>query len=201
MKRWLCVLLLTAGALPLLDAHAAQRVALLVGNGDYQRLADLPNPKNDVAAVARQLSALDFTLVGGRAHLDVSKSQLSTLLIDFQEALRAGDVALFYYAGHGAAHAGRNYLLTVDDAGLQWREQLPDLAYDAQRVLEALQSRGDGINLIVLDACRDNPLPPRGKERTGMVERGLLPMQNVAAEANLQFLYAAGPNQRAGRPG
>jgi tetratricopeptide (TPR) repeat protein len=176
---------------------AAERVALVIGNGNYAVLPDLPNPKHDAAAVAAQLQGLGFTLVGDRAHVDVSKAQLSTLLIDFQQALKPGDLGLFYYAGHGAAHGGRNYLLPVDDTGLRWREQLPDLAYDAGRVLETLQSRGRGVNLIVLDACRDNPLPPRDRERTGQTERGLLAMAPAAAEQNLQFLYAAGPGQRA----
>jgi uncharacterized caspase-like protein len=86
---------------------------LVVGNSAYQNITRLENPRNDATLMAETLSALGFTLIGGRAQLDLDKAALDNDVQKFGQQIQGVDVALFYYAGHGVQVNGSNYLVPV----------------------------------------------------------------------------------------
>ena len=102
-------LLLLAG-----PAAAEKRIALVVGNSAYQNIARLDNPRNDATLMAETLGGLGFTLIGGRAQLDLDKAALDNAVQNFGRQIQGADVALFYYAGHGVQVKGSNYLVPVN---------------------------------------------------------------------------------------
>src|SRR6202165_5032897 len=87
--------------LPPGPATAEKRIALVVGNSAYQNITRLDNPRNDATLMADTLSSLGFTLIGGRAQLDLDKTALDNAVQNFGRQIQGADVAMFYYAGHG----------------------------------------------------------------------------------------------------
>lgn len=142
------VLFLCAGA-----ASAANRNALVIGNSNYQHVPELPNPKNDAAAVAGKLKSIGFEVIEGR---DLTLIELRRSVRDFVNALSDADLALFFYAGHGLQVNGSNYLAPVD-ARLETYDDLDFEALPIDLILSAME-RKSSINLVFLDACRNNPL-------------------------------------------
>ncbi|MBK5959756.1 hypothetical protein CCR97_16320 [Rhodoplanes elegans] len=129
------------------------RVALVVGNGAYVHATPLPNPGNDARDLARSLRGLGFDVVEG---VDLGKHAMETKIREFGKKLDHADLALFFYAGHGLQVADKNYLVPID-AKL---ERPGDLALDTitiDDVLAQMESERR-VNLVFLDACRDNPL-------------------------------------------
>ena len=177
------------------DVMAAGRVALVIGNGDYTRFGDLRNPANDARAMARKLQSLGFDLVGDAAHVDATRQAMARLLRELEDALaqESGQrtTALVYYSGHGVAEAGSNWLVPVDDGDIRYREDVPDFAIGARSVMRRLEGRGGGLNIVVLDACRNNPLPSRRKTK-GALSRGLARMD---APSQTVIVYAAAPGK------
>jgi tetratricopeptide (TPR) repeat protein len=154
-------------------AHAEKRVALVIGNSAYRAVPALPNPKADATLIADTLSSLGFAVVGGGAQLDLDKAGLDEALRKFGTALTGADVALFYYAGHGVETHGLNYLVPVDahpaDEGDVFTETT-----GLTGILDVMEKSGARVNLVLLDACRDNPFRDHGvKSATG----GLAQMQ------------------------
>ena len=136
--------------------NAESRVALVIGNGAYQSVQALPNPPNDAKLMAGTLTDLGFkvTLV-----VDGDILKMSEAVTTFGRALRdAGPEAtgLFYYAGHGVQSFGRNYLVPVD-ARLDNAADLGLVAIDAESVLRQMFSARNRTNIVILDACRNNP--------------------------------------------
>ena len=172
-------------------AGAESRVALVVGNGDYSRSPDLRNPANDARAMAKMLRSLDFRLVGNRAHVDVSRDAMLTLLDELEDLLEPGATALVFYSGHGVAENGTNWLVPVNDDAIRFREDVRDRAVGVDSVLHRLQGRGGGVNIVILDACRSNPLPRRHESRNALA-KGLGPM-NAPSESVI--VYAAAPGR------
>ena len=134
------------------SAQAAGRVALVVGNSDYAHVGRLPNPTNDAADVGAALRRLGFEVtVTENADL----SALTDALRAFAGRSEGADVALVFYAGYGMQMDGVNYLLPVD-ARL---ERDTDVRYETVTLDEVLASTsGAGLRLVILDACRNNPL-------------------------------------------
>src|SRR6516225_1145562 len=153
-----------AGALSLLStspARAEKRVALVIGNSAYKNVTALDNPTKDAALMADTLSGLGFTLVGGKAQLNLDKSAMDNAVQNFGRQVQGADVALFYYAGHGVQVAGSNYLVPV--SANPTREADVDFQMvDANLVLRQMQGAGTRLNLVILDACRNNPFGSRG---------------------------------------
>jgi hypothetical protein len=148
--------LLSAG-----PAAAEKRVALVVGNSAYQNITRLDNPRNDATLMADTLSSLGFTLIGGRAQLDLDKAALDTDVQNFGRQIQGADVALFYYAGHGVQVNGSNYLVPV--GANPTREADVDFQMvDINLVLRQMQGSGTRLNMVILDACRNNPFGGRG---------------------------------------
>jgi hypothetical protein len=142
-------------------AAAERRVALVIGNSSYQNVARLENPRNDATLLADTLGSLGFTLVGGRVQLDLDKPAMDTAVQNFGREVQGADVALFYYAGHGVQVGGSNYLVPV--GANPTREADVDFQMvDVNLVLRQMQGAGTRLNMVILDACRNNPFGARG---------------------------------------
>jgi hypothetical protein len=149
LGRLLCALVLIAAA----PALAEKRVALVIGNAAYKHAPGLANPKNDAEAVAAALKRLKFEVIFGT---DLDKSGMERLLRRFSDAIEKADVAVAFYAGHGVQVNGRNYLVPID-ARL---EKENDLRFEAVPLddVQSLMETSQRVNILILDACRDNPL-------------------------------------------
>ena len=160
----MCWKLVSAVLLAILSASPAaaeKRIALVVGNSAYQSVPRLDNPKNDALLVANTLGKLGFSLVGGGAQVDLDKSRFDSVVQSFGNQLMGADVALFYYAGHGLQLRGTNYLVPI--TANPTRETDVDFQMvDVALVLRQMEGAGTKLNLVVLDACRNNPFAGRG---------------------------------------
>jgi hypothetical protein len=154
---------LCAGLAP--AAHAEKRVALVIGNSAYQTVPKLPNPDNDAKLMSDTLLSLGFFVVGGGARLDLDKSGFNAALDEFSKQLVGADVALLYYAGHGVETHGLNYLVPVD-AHPQDEADVFAQMVSTSDILDRLEKSGARINLVLLDACRDNPFRDHGVRST-----------------------------------
>lgn len=179
-----------------LPAYAQTRVALVIGNGAYQHTQRLANPVNDARAVAESLRRLGFQVTEG---FDQNRSAMLVTLREFGDRARGAEVALVFFAGHGmqVARGGsnaENYLLPVD-ARLADIRDVEDEALSLGRVLERLD--GATSRVVILDACRDNPLAQRnpGPGLTRSVGRGLAPL-DIGARGTL-VAFATDPGRTA----
>ena len=128
------------------------RTALVIGNANY-RVAPLKNPLNDAQAVAAALRQLGFRVI---LREDTSQRELLDAMREFSRRAAKSQVRMVYYAGHGVQLKGRNYLMPVD-AELQSEDEIIQKGADITELLERLGTLPDGVNLVVLDACRTNP--------------------------------------------
>ena len=168
-----------------------KRVALIVGNDAYKTLPKLNNAANDARAIETRLKALGWETV---VRINASKREMNRALDEFGNKLQGVDGAgLFYYAGHGIQAGGRNFLVPVD-AELETEVDLRTDAIDAALVTLAMDDQRNRVNIIMLDACRDNPLPARGRSAT----RGLaVAEKSPSGPRGSVVVYAAAPNQQA----
>ncbi len=143
------LLLIMLQALP---ACAIERVALVIGNGNYES-APLANPVNDATDIAASLRRMGFTVILKKnATLEVMEESLE----DFGNRLKRGGVGLFFYAGHGIQANGANYLIPIGTR-IKKESDLKYRAVDAGRILDEMSNANNGMNIVILDACRDNP--------------------------------------------
>jgi TPR repeat protein len=159
MKRLLFALLFAAVMAG--PASAEKRVALVVGNSAYRSVTRLDNPSNDATMMALTLKELGFALVGGGARTDLDKRGLDEAVQALGRELRGADVAVFYYAGHGVQLRGANYLVPVD-ANPTREADVDFQMVDVAVVLNQMQGSGTRLNMLILDACRNNPFGARG---------------------------------------
>jgi uncharacterized caspase-like protein len=131
---------------------AGRRVALVIGNSAYKE-SPLLNPVNDARAISAAFTDSGFTVIS-RENID-QRGMLSALR-EFGDKLRDGGVGIFYYAGHGMQIKGRNYLIPVG-ASIEREDEVAYSAVDAQAVLDKMEAAGNGTNIMILDACRNNP--------------------------------------------
>jgi len=141
-------------------AAAEKRFALVIGNSAYRSVTPLDNPRNDAALMARTLADLGFTLIGGGAQLDLDKQALDNAVQSFGQQIQGADVALFYYAGHGVQIGDVNYLVPVN-ANPTRQTDVDFQMMDINLVLHQMQGAGTRLNLVILDACRNNPFGGR----------------------------------------
>ncbi len=144
---------------------AESRVALVIGNSAYRNVSRLDNPSNDATLMAETLRGLGFSLVGGAAQLDLDESAMRRKVQDFGAMSRGADVALVYYAGHGVQVRGSNYLVPID-ANPTKEADVDFQMLDVNLVLRQMESAGTRLNLVILDACRNNPFGGRGLRDT-----------------------------------
>ena len=200
MNKFLCaVAVFVFSAFALGDASAyveGKRVALVIGNGAYAHAITLPNPPADGKFVADTLRSAGFLVIEGS---DLDKAEMTKLLDQFTEAAYDADIALVFYAGHGLQVDGRNYLIPVD-AELEKAAQLQTRTIPVEAVLAALPP-DPAVGIIILDACRDNPLARTlaralPLSRSSSVGAGLAPVQANGQSTNaggLLIAYATDP--------
>jgi hypothetical protein len=136
-----------------LSATAAeQRVALVIGNDAYPA-APLKNPVNDARAIAKSLNRLGFEVI---LRTNLNQKGMVEVLREFGGRLREGGVALFYYSGHGMQVKGRNYLIPVN-SDIRSEDEVPYMSIDMAQVLDKIEAARSRANLVILDACRNNP--------------------------------------------
>ena len=171
---------------------AGQRVALVIGNGAYENATPLKNPGADARAVAEKLEALGFET---HAALDATQAGLLGVISDFIDALDGAEAALFYYSGHGLQLGDENYLLPVD---ISVENEL-SVRYGAVAISDILadMERRTEANIVVLDACRDNPFAEELRRATGATRslgasRGLARMSPSASGTIIAYAAAAG---------
>ena len=133
-------------------AASETRVALVIGNSNYKS-APLKNPVNDAKAIADKLQGLGFKVT---LKLDQDQKSMADAIRVFGNQLKAGGAGLFYYAGHGMQVKGRNFLIPVD-ADIQNEDEVPYRSVDANEVLSKMETAKNRLNLMILDACRNNP--------------------------------------------
>lgn len=138
------------------DPAAERRIALVIGNSAYPR-APLDNPVNDATDIAAKLRNLGFEVI---ERTNLKTSQIGRTLREFRSRLAPGSVALIFYAGHGLQIKGENYLPTVD-ADIEGEEDVPNQALSVRQMLELLDESKTRLNLVFLDACRNNPFSRR----------------------------------------
>jgi hypothetical protein len=158
--------------LPLLAASAQNRYALVIGNGAYKNIARLSNPANDAADMKGALEGLGFSVDMVQ---NGSLEQMEDAVIRLKNHLgQAKDsYGFFFYAGHGVQSDSNNYLIPVD-ADIKSESFLKTKALVMQNVLDELQAAGNQLNIVVLDACRDNPF--------GWARGGTRGLSNVAIQ-------------------
>jgi uncharacterized caspase-like protein len=175
-------------------AKADKRVAFVVGNGAYKNVAALPNPAIDAKSMAKVLRNVGFDVVEG---YNLTRDKMTEKLLEFGHKAEGADIAVFYYAGHGIAMSGTNYLLPID----------ADLKSEADVKLGATinvdttldQTMQDAkVKLVFLDACRDNPFAAR--MQSAKLSRGLTVDSGLAAMNTGQgtlIAFATSPGQTA----
>jgi TPR repeat protein len=146
-------------------AHAEKRVALVIGNSAYRAVPALPNPAADARLMSDTLLSLGFFVVGGGAQTDLDKAGFDDAVQSFSTQLAGADVALFYYAGHGVETHGLNYLVPVDAHPLDEADVFAEMV-GVSGILDQMEKSGTRINLVLLDACRDNPFSGHGVRST-----------------------------------
>jgi uncharacterized caspase-like protein len=185
----LICMLFTANA-----AKADRRVAFVVGNGAYKNVAQLPNPPMDAKAMAAVLRNVGFEVVEGT---NLTRDKMTERLLEFGKKAQGADVAVFFYAGHGIAIGGTNYLLPVDADIKSEMDVKLGAAINIDLTLDQTMSDAK-VKLVFLDACRDNPFAAKIKSnaatRSVSVQSGLAEMKS--GEGTL-IAFATGPGQTA----
>lgn len=129
-----------------------KRVALVVGNANY-KVRPLKNPRNDADDVSIALKASGFQVIDLR---DASLQQMRNGVRQFGDRLINNDVGLVYYSGHGVEVKGRNYFIPVN-ADIMREDEIADQGLDVSLILEKMNTAGKGVNILIVDACRDDP--------------------------------------------
>lgn len=146
---------------PAPTGEGEKRIALVIGNSTYKYVTRLSNPSNDARLMAETLKRDGFVLVGGHAQIDLDKSAFDNAVQNFGNQLPRATIALFYYAGHGVQVNGANYLIPIS-ANPTKESDVDFQMVDAQTVLHQMQDGGARLNVLILDACRNNPFGGRG---------------------------------------
>lgn len=165
---------------------AERRIALVIGNGAYTNAPKLANPTNDAQLIAETLVAVGFRLVGGAPVINADRPHMERAIRDFGQELRSGAIGLFYFAGHGIQVREENWLVPV---GANIANE-SDVNYELIRVgliLDEMTNAGNRLNILILDACRNNPF---GGRRLRTTRSGLA---QVTAPAGTVISYATQP--------
>ena len=150
-------------------ADEDQRLALVIGNGDYTEGA-LKNPVNDMRAMAETLTDLGFDVM---AVENATMREMLEAISEYQDRLANGGVGVFYYAGHGIAVEGENYLIPIDAVIEKELDVSHETVSVVDDVLRAVTRRERGVNIVILDACRNDPFSRSWQRSTvGSASRG-----------------------------
>jgi hypothetical protein len=166
-------------------ASAADRVALVIGNGAYQKVPTLPNPPRDAADIGTALERLNFKV--NRLN-NAGAAEMRKAIVDFGRATEGSEMAVVFYAGHGMEAGGENWLIPTD-AELRSDTDVESEAVSL-RSINLQVSKARQLGLVILDACRNNPFAAKMQRtlRTRAVARGLAPTEPTD---NVLVAYAA----------
>jgi uncharacterized caspase-like protein len=165
----------------------AKRVALVIGNSSYQNIQALKNPVNDAVDMSAALKRLGFTVL---TKTDADHKAMRTVIDDFNKAIKGAEVALFFYSGHGVQFNNENYLVPVE-AEVSEAGDVQEECVSLSRITARMNEAGAGTNIIILDACRDNPFTAV----TRGIERGLVVIAQKPPESII--VYATAENEKA----
>jgi invasion protein IalB len=186
----LALILAVFGEAP--SASAAKRVALVIGIDAYDNLPTLQKAVNDEKAVAAALAGLGFDVVSGE---NLTRREMNAKLSELDAKIAPGDTVFFYFAGHGVALGGENYLLLRDLPKPHDGEEnlVRDEGHSVDALVRRVQGRGAALSFFVLDACRDNPLAASGVRSIG----GTRGLTRVDTPNGVFVLFSAGIGQTA----
>jgi len=185
MRRALICALLLLWSAASLAAPSNRKVALVIGNGNYTATSPLPNPAADARLMAQSLRDVGFEVI---EKTDLGRRDMLRAIVEFGDKLEEGGVGLFFYAGHGVQVGGANFLIPVD-ADIKREEHVEAEAVDVNSVLRTMDAARNRLNLVVLDACRNNPFA-RSFRSAG--SGGLAQIQ---APSGTLIAYATAPGQ------
>jgi len=171
--------------LPEIKEQDLARHALIIGNSGYD-YSPLKNPVNDAKDIAGMLKSLGFDVI---LKTDVDQEQMEDAIADFGRDLTQGGIGLFYYAGHGIQYEGDNYLIPIDSK-IKRQKDVRYKAVNLGQVLDEMGAARNGLNVAIIDACRNNPLPR--SYRSG--QRGLA---RVNSPQGTLIAYATSPGATA----
>lgn len=192
MKR-LLFLLMVFFSISGLCQQKEQRVALVIGNGAY-KASPLKNPVNDARDMADKLRSLGFIVIE-RSNLGMK--QIGSTLREFRSKLTPGSVALVFYAGHGLQIKGENYLPAVD-AEIGGEEDVPNQSMSMRQIMNVLSDAKTRLNLVFLDACRDNPYARSFRNSSGGLAKEDAPSGTLISFATRPGSVASDGNGRNG---
>ena len=163
-----------------------QRIALVIGNGNYQHpdLPKLANPTNDATDIAKALRGFGFEVIERK---NQTLEGMNQAIAEFGSKIGGSEAALFYYAGHGIQVKNQNYLIPVN-AKIESEASVPYQGVNLNQVLDEMDNGKSGANIVMLDACRNNPIT--GKFRSGQ-SRGLA--SPGSAPKGTVIVYATDP--------
>jgi hypothetical protein len=179
----------SAEVLPGLIAATERRTALVIGNSTYSS-GPLKNPVNDADDMAAALKRAGFTVTLKK---DANLQEMVEAIEEFGNTLKKGGVGLFYYAGHGVQVSGINYLLPIS-ARINKESDVRFQAVDAGRILAEMENANNGLNIVLLDACRDNPFGRTFRNAS----RGLAIVTNAPTGTFISYSTGAGQVARDG---
>lgn len=175
--------------LPGAIATTEQRTALVIGNGAYKS-GRLKNPTNDAMDIAAALQKAGFTVILKK---NASLKEMEEAIESFGNRLKRGGVGLFYFAGHGVQVSGINYLIPIG-AKINKESDVKYEAVDVNRILDEMANANNGLNIVMLDACRDNPYARRFRNAA----RGLAIVSTAPTGTFISYSTAAGQVARDG---
>lgn len=188
----ICLLLVASTLSWAAPGNTVEKFALVIANRDYQKQdASLSNTIRDAEVISQSLRKLDFTVT---QLSNLTRPQMVAEIAAFASNLPQGATALIYYAGHGMQIGGANYLIPVD-MELTGEQSVPLKSYPLNTLLERLAASKAAVNLVVLDACRNNPFQPRSVIRYRSFDNlGLAPVQSPRGTF---IAYSTAPGQLA----
>lgn len=164
-----------------------RRIALVIGNGNYQYTGQLANTANDARLMAETLKEVGFELYGGKPQINLSRDDMINVIEGFGDSIGSNDTALFYYSGHGMQVKGENYLIPIN-ASIKNEAEVRVKSVESSLIFAKLEGTKNGINIVILDACRNNPF---GRSfRSG--NNGLA---QVTAPSGTIVAFSTAPNQ------
>jgi hypothetical protein len=166
-----------------LPSPPERRVALVMGNAAYHYTAPLQNPVHDAQDMARMLKELQFQVI---LKTDATLETMADAIFAFGEQLKGGGVGLLYYSGHGMQVKGENYLIPID-ANVMREDDIKRKTINARDILYKMDEAKSHLNLVFLDACRNNPFP----RSVRAVARGLAGMN---APSGTLLVFATNPD-------
>ena len=175
-----------------------KRLALVVGSSGDGTWGKLSTTQNDANLIAGALARQGFEISGGGALINLDKPHLVEAIRRFARSIEPGSIALFYYAGHGVQVNARNFIVPTGAAIPQSDDDYDrNLVALDDAVLQQMQQANGRLNILILDACRDNPpLLPHGAATRGshQLAKGLAPMGAPSATSGTMIIYSTGPN-------